>query len=200
MPFLSYQASTEEAIRNGGRFLKEAGMQAVKVEGVGPALTAVEAMVKAGIPVMGHLGYTPQSVHRFGSHVVQGRTGRAAAQLIDDALALEAAGIFALVLECVPAEVARLVTERVTIATIGIGAGPFCDGQILVFHDVMGMTRDNFRFVKRYAGLADTIRQAAGTYAAEVRDGAFPAAAHSFSMPADEERRLLDLLFQDKDV
>ena len=190
MPFLSYQAGSDDAVRNAGRFLKEGGVEAVKVEGAGPILGVVERLVEVGIPVMGHLGYTPQSVHRFGSNVVQAKTATRAGELLDDAIALEGAGAFAVVLECVPAEVARLISERLTVPTIGIGAGPFCDGQILVLHDMLGLTPRSPRFVKRYAELAGLISEAATAYVSEVRGGTFPAAEHSYGMPDDELRAL----------
>lgn len=186
MPFLSYQTGSPDAVRNAGRFLKESGVEAVKLEGAGPILETIQTIVRVGIPVMGHLGFTPQSVHRFGSQVVQGKTRGQAEALLEDALALEAAGVFAIVLECVPGPVARVITDRLAIPTIGIGAGPYCDGQILVFHDLVGLTPGGFRFVKRYAVLADTILQAVGSYVRDVREGSFPAAEHSFSMPAEE--------------
>jgi len=190
MPFLSYQTGIDDAVRNAGRFLKEGGVEAVKLEGAGPALEVVERLVQVGIPVMGHLGYTPQSVHRFGSNVVQGKTAAKADELLDDAIALEGAGVFGMVLECLPAEVARLITERLTVPTIGIGAGPFCDGQILVFHDLVGLTPSPPRFAKQYAALARIIEDAAAAYLRDVRDGRFPAAEHCYQMSEDELRAL----------
>ncbi|MGO9010895.1 MAG: 3-methyl-2-oxobutanoate hydroxymethyltransferase [Bryobacteraceae bacterium] len=191
MPFLSYQTGMDDAVRNAGRFLKEAGVEAVKVEGAGPVLAVVERLVELGIPVLGHLGYTPQSVHRFGSNIVQGKTAARAGELLNDAIALEGAGAFAVVLECVPAEVARLITERLTVPTIGIGAGPFCDGQILVLHDALGLTPRSPRLAKRYCELGGMISQAAASYIREVREGAFPAAEHCYEMPEDELRALI---------
>jgi len=190
MPFLSYQTGLDDAVRNAGRFLKEGGVEAVKLEGAGPLLTVVERLVETGIPVMGHLGYTPQSVHRFGSNIVQAKTAARAGEMLNDAIALEGAGAFAIVLECVPAEVARLITERLTIPTIGIGAGPFCDGQILVLHDALGLTPRSPRLAKRYLELGTTISEAAASYILEVREGAFPAAEHCYEMPEDELRTL----------
>lgn len=190
MPFLSYQTGVDDAVRNAGRFLKEGGVEAVKVEGAGPALAAVERLIEVGIPVLGHLGYTPQSVHRFGSNIVQGKTAARAGELLNDAIALEGAGVFAMVLECVPAEVARMITERLTVPTIGIGAGPFCDGQILVLHDMLGLTPRSPRFVKRYAEFGREISEAAAAYVREVREGSFPAAEHCYAMPEDELREL----------
>jgi len=190
MPFLSYQTGLDEAVSNAGRFLKEGGMEAVKVEGAGPVLAVVERLVQVGIPVLGHLGYTPQSVHRFGSSIVQGKTAALAGELLNDAIALEGAGAFGVVLECVPAEVARLITERLTVPTIGIGAGPFCDGQILVLHDALGLTPWSPRLAKRYLELGGLIAEAAATYARDVRDGAFPAAENCYEMPKDQLRAL----------
>jgi 3-methyl-2-oxobutanoate hydroxymethyltransferase len=190
MPFLSYQTGVDDAVRNAGRLLKEGGVEAVKVEGAGPTLAVVERLVEVGIPVLGHLGYTPQSVHRFGSNVVQGKTAAQAGELLNDAIALEGAGAFAVVLECVPAEVARLITERLTVPTIGIGAGPFCDGQILVLHDALGLTAWSPRFAKRYTEMGGMISEAAASYIREVREGAFPAAEHCYEMPEDELRAL----------
>jgi len=191
MPFLSYQTGPDDAVRNAGRFLKEGGVEAVKVEGAGPILGVVERLVEVGIPVLGHLGYTPQSVHRFGTNIVQAKTAARAGELLHDAMALEGAGAFAVVLECVPAEVARLITERLTVPTIGIGAGPFCDGQILVLHDMLGLTPRSPRFVKRYAEMGGMISRAAAAYVDEVRGGTFPAAGHCYTMP-EEERRTLE--------
>jgi 3-methyl-2-oxobutanoate hydroxymethyltransferase len=190
MPFLSYQTGIDDAVRNAGRFMKECGVEAVKLEGAGPVLAAVERLVQVGIPVMGHLGYTPQSSHRFGSNVVQGKTAAKANELVDDAIALEGAGVFAVVLECLPAEVARMITERLTVPTIGIGAGPFCDGQILVFQDMVGMTPSPPRFAKQYADLSRVIEDAASSYVHDVRDGAFPAAEHCYQMPEEELRAI----------
>jgi 3-methyl-2-oxobutanoate hydroxymethyltransferase len=190
MPFLSYQTGVDEAVRNAGRFLKEGGVEAVKVEGAGPVLAVVQRLTEVGIPVMGHLGYTPQSVHRFGSNIVQGKTAERAGELLNDAMALEAAGVFAIVLECMPAEVARLITERLTASTIGIGAGPFCDGQILVLHDALGLTPRSPRLAKRYLELGGTITEAAASYIREVREGSFPSAEHCYEMPEEELRAL----------
>jgi len=187
MPFMSFQADPGDAIWNAGMFLKEAGAQAVKLEGAGPVLDTIAEMVAVGIPVMGHLGFTPQSSHRFGSQVIQAKTDEQAEQLLEDARALEAAGAFAVVLECVPAQVSRLVTEQLGIPTIGIGAGPHCDGQILVFHDLVGLTQGyHLRFVKQYANLADTIRDAVGNYVRDVRESSFPTPDHSFFMEQGE--------------
>lgn len=181
MPFLSYQVSAEDALRNAGRLLKEGGAEAVKVEGGSEIGETVAALVRAGIPVMGHLGLTPQSIHQFGSYKVRGTEGDEARRILDDAIALEQAGAFALVLEKVPADLARQVTGRVRIPTIGIGAGPHTDGQILVTHDLLGLfTRFRPRFVRRYAELAETIGTALKAFGRDVRDGTFPAADESY--------------------
>lgn len=180
MPFLSYQASREEAVRNAGRFLKEGGAQAVKLEG--PLIELVEVLSDRGIPVMGHLGLTPQSVHAMGGYRVQARTEEAADRLLADALALEKAGIFALVLEGVPSHVAKRVTEALRTPTIGIGAGPHCDGQVLVVHDLLGLSFGDLpRFVKPYANVREEMTRAVRSFAAEVKGGAFPGEEHSYS-------------------
>jgi 3-methyl-2-oxobutanoate hydroxymethyltransferase len=181
MPFLSYQVTVEDAIRNAGRALQEAGVHGVKLEGGGAMVPTVEALVTRGIPVMGHLGFTPQSVHQLGGYRVQGRSPDAAAQLVADAQALERAGAFSLVLELVPTGVAKQVTESVSIPTIGIGSGPSCDGQVLVLHDMLGLN-ENFqaKFVKRYADLGPAVRAAVTSFAEDVRAGRYPDAGHSF--------------------
>jgi 3-methyl-2-oxobutanoate hydroxymethyltransferase len=180
LPFLSYQVSKSAAVRNAGRVLKRAGVGAVKLEGGRTFAPTVRALVDAGIPVMGHLGFTPQSMHVLGGIRVQGREAAAASRLIDDAQALEQAGAFSLVLEFLSASVAQQVTAAVSIPTIGIGAGPGCDGQVLVLHDMLGLNeRFNAKFVKRYAQLAAAVRGAAEAFATEVRAGQFPDAAHS---------------------
>ncbi len=181
MPFMSYQSSVEEGLRNAGRFLKEAGANGVKLEGGGRVLDLVHKLTEAGIPVMGHLGLTPQSVNQFGGNRVQGRTEEAARQIVQDAKSLEAAGAFALVLEAVPAWVGEEVTKTLEIPTIGIGAGPGCDAQVLVFHDFLGITPGKLgRYVKRYAALGDEIIAAARSFASEVASGAYPGAEHSY--------------------
>jgi 3-methyl-2-oxobutanoate hydroxymethyltransferase len=184
MPFMSYQANPDDAVRNAGRLLQEGGANAVKFEGGSHVVSLVRRMVEVGIPVMGHLGLTPQSVNQFGGHKVQGKTPAAAARIINDARALEAAGAFAIVLETIPAPLAKMVTERLTIPTIGIGAGPDCDGQVQVFHDMLGIYDDQrpLKHAKQYAHLGEIIRQAVRTYIAEVEGGAFPTAEHSFAM------------------
>lgn len=181
MPFMSYQAEVGEAVRNAGRFLKEGGMDAVKLEGGRERVEAVRAIVGAGIPVMGHLGLTPQSVHQLGGFRPQGKTASAAQRLLEDALLLEEAGCFSLVLESVPARLAEHISKKLSIPTIGIGAGPHCDGQVLVTPDVLGLFSDlRPRFVKQYADLGTEVVRAASTYCDEVRSGVFPAQEHSF--------------------
>ncbi|HEU5278440.1 MAG TPA: 3-methyl-2-oxobutanoate hydroxymethyltransferase [Gaiellaceae bacterium] len=190
MPFGSYNVSDEEAVRNAVRFVKEGAAEVVKLEGAGPSLARARAIVQAGVPVMGHLGLTPQSETMLGGYKTQGRTAAKARQLLADALSLEAAGCFAIVLEAVPTPVAARITESLTIPTIGIGAGPACDGQVLVYHDLLGLTEGRApRFVKRYANLAEEIRGALTRYRDEVRSGTYPAEEHTYGMP-DEEFQL----------
>jgi 3-methyl-2-oxobutanoate hydroxymethyltransferase len=187
MPFGSFQVSDEEAVRNAVRFVKEAGADAVKIEGAGPTLSRVLALVGAGIPVMGHLGLTPQSATMLGGFRAQGRTAAKARRLLEDAIALEQAGCFALVLEAVPAAVAARISDELSIPTIGIGSGPDCDGQVLVLHDLLGLYDGRApRFAKRYADIGTKIRAAIERYAADVRSGAFPAEEHTYAMPEDE--------------
>src|SRR3989440_6698989 len=175
MPWLSYHVSVEEAVRNAGRFIREGRAECVKLEGGRKRLAVIEAILAAEIPVMGHLGLTPQSIHVMGGYRVQGQQAEGAAALVEDARALADAGCFAVVLEGVPAEVARLVTEAVPVPTIGIGAGPWCDGQVLVFHDVLGLEdRVLPRFVRRYASLKADAVAAVEAFAADVRSGRFP--------------------------
>jgi len=183
LPFMSYQASTADAVRNAGRFLQEAGMDAVKLEGGRERAEAVAAIVSAGIPVVGHLGLTPQSVHQLGGYRTQGRSPEAALHLIEDAQLLQQAGCFAVVLESIPARLGALVSRKLDIPTIGIGAGPDCDGQVLVSHDLLGMF-DRFtpRFVKQYAQFHQLMAQAFASFAADVQGGEFPAQEHVFSM------------------
>jgi len=187
MPFMSYQADVNEAVRNAGRFLQQAGMEAVKLEGGRERADAVRAIVGAGIPVMGHLGLTPQSVNQLGGFRPQGRNASAAQRLLEDALLLEEAGCFSLVLESVPARLAEFVSQKISIPTIGIGAGAGCDGQVLVTHDLLGLF-DRFtpKFVKKYADFHGEMQRAFSEYLAEVQSRAFPAAEHSVEM-ADEE-------------
>ena len=181
MPFLSHQISPEEALRNAGRFLSEGGAHSVKLEGGVTAAPTIRRLVQAGIPVMGHVGLTPQSVHAMGGFRVQGKTEEAADGVLADALAVAEAGAFALVLEGIPSDLAAEVTAAVPIPTIGIGAGPACDGQVLVCYDLLGLTPDlKPRFVKRYAELFEAGKEAVATYCEEVRSGAFPSEEHGF--------------------
>ena len=194
LPFMSFQPSDRDAILAAGRFVKEAGADAVKVEGAGPTLSRIRAITGAGIPVMGHLGLTPQSATALGGFRAQGRTAEAALQLVDEAIAVEAAGAFALVLECVPAEIAAAITERVRIPTIGIGAGPDCHGQVLVlygqvlvWHDLLGIgSGTSPRFVERYAKLHQASLDAIEHYVRDVRSRSFPAERHTYAI-SDEE-------------
>lgn len=181
MPFLTYQVTREDAIRNAGRAMASTGCHAVKVEGGVRIAPTVRALVEVGIPVMGHIGLTPQSLHTLGGARVQGRDEAAAQRVKDDARALEEAGAFAVVLELVPAALAGEISRSLAIPTIGIGAGPACDGQVLVLHDMLGLN-DEFsaKFVKKYASLSGDVRKAVATYAAEVREGRFPGPEHSF--------------------
>ena len=192
MPFMSYQASVEDAVRNAGRFLKEAGMDAVKLEGGHERAEAVRVITGAGIPVMGHIGLTPQSVHQLGGFRAQGKTAMAAKRLLEDAHILEEAGCFSLVLESVPARLAELISQRISIPTIGIGAGVGCDGQVLVTHDLLGLF-DRFtpKFVKQYASLHAEMQRAFGEYIADVQTKAFPAVEHTVEMVDEEWQSLM---------
>jgi 3-methyl-2-oxobutanoate hydroxymethyltransferase len=189
LPFMSYQVSDEEAVANGGRLIKEGGADAVKLEGAGPSLERVRALVSAGMPVMGHLGLTPQTATALGGHKAQGRQAEAAERLFMEAVALEQAGCFAMVLEAVPAPVAAAITSRVGIPTIGIGSGAGTDGQVLVLHDMLGIRSGDGpqpRFVKRYADVGAEMSRAVSEYADEVRSHAYPAAEHTYSIPDEE--------------
>lgn len=192
MPFMSYQVSTEEAVRNAGRFMKEAGCEAVKLEGGDEVIDVTKSIVNAGIPVLGHLGLTPQTVSKLGGYRIQGKNANAAKKILDQAIRLEQAGCFAVVLECVPAKVAKLITQRLNIPTIGIGAGVDCDGQVLVTNDMIGLF-DRFvpKFVKQYVKLSGLLSEAFAKYRDEVEKGVFPAKEHSFAI-ADEEANKLD--------
>jgi 3-methyl-2-oxobutanoate hydroxymethyltransferase len=187
MPFLSYQTSLADAIRNAGRFLSDGGMDAVKLEGGAERAATVHALVDAGIPVIGHIGLMPQSIRALGGYRAQGGTATAARRLLEDALTLEGAGCFALVLEAVPDRVAALITKSLSIPTIGIGAGSACDGQVLVFHDVVGL-QDSLlpRFVKRYASLLEEAQRALESYRQEVAERRFPGPEHAYPMPDEE--------------
>jgi len=197
MPFGSYQTSIPDAIANAARFLKEAGMDSVKIEGGAEVVDTARALTRSGIAVMAHVGLTPQRVAQFGGFKVQAKDAASAKQLIDDALALEDAGCWSIVLESVPARVAALVTERLTIPTIGIGAGAQCDAQVLVFHDAVGLYPDfTPKFAKRYAELGDAIVAAMKAYRQEVADGTFPTSEHSFTMKTEELEKLRAALEQ----
>lgn len=192
MPFMSYQADINDAVRNAGRFLKEAGMDSVKLEGGQEMTPTIKAIIAAGIPVLGHIGLTPQSQSKLGGYRVQGRTAAAAKKLLEDALALQEIGCFGIVLEAVPAVVAREISHRLHIPTIGIGAGAGCDGQVLVFHDLLGLyDRLQPRFVKEYADLRQSIIDAFAAYRHEVDNRTFPAQEHTYGMKAEEEEAFL---------
>ncbi len=191
MPFMSYKVSIDQALENCARMLQEGGAEAVKLEGAGRVVEVVRAVVDSGIPVMGHIGLTPQSIYQFGGYRIQGKTKATAEDLVSHAKDLEAAGAFSLVIELVPSETARLITEAVDIPTIGIGAGPYCDGQVLVLWDMLGLFEDfNPKFVKKYASIRSIIKDAVTAYVGEVRDGLFPTDEHSFEMADEETGRL----------
>ena len=192
MPFMSYQISTEEAVRNAGRFMKEAGCDAVKLEGGDEVVEVTKAIVGAGIPVLGHLGLTPQTVSKLGGYRIQGKDADSAKKILDQALRLEQVGCFAVVLECVPDKVAKLITERLKIPVIGIGAGPDCDGQVLVTNDMIGLF-DKFvpKFVKQYVKLSSLLTDAFTRYKDEVEKGVFPGKEHCFAIKDEEAGKLL---------
>ncbi|RAQ97846.1 3-methyl-2-oxobutanoate hydroxymethyltransferase [Thermogemmatispora tikiterensis] len=196
MPWLSYHISLEESVRNAGRLIREGQAEAVKLEGGRKRLPVIEALLAAEIPVMGHLGLTPQSVRVMGGYRVQGRRLEAARALVEDARALAAAGVFAIVLEGVPTIVARAITRLVPVPTIGIGAGPHCDGQVLVFHDLLGwhLDRRKAKFVRQYARLGEAAVSALQSFFADVRSGAFPSEGESYRMEEEEERAFEALL------
>lgn len=191
MPFMSYEISVEQALANAGRIIKETGAQAVKLEGGTDIVEQVKALVKAKIPVMGHLGLTPQSVNIFGGFRVQGKDALDAQKIIDSALALQDAGVFAIVLECIPAKLAKIITDKLSIPTIGIGAGKECDGQVLVWQDSVGMF-DDFtpKFVKKYANAGEILKNAFETYIKEVEEGIFPETKHEFTIDENELNKL----------
>ncbi len=183
MPFMTYHISVEQALQNAARFIQEAGAQAIKLEGGVTVAEKVRRMVQCGMPVMGHIGLTPQSIHQFGGHKVQGKSPEAAKRLLDDAIALDEAGAFAIVLETVPTPLATLITEKVSVPTIGIGAGIGCDGQVQVINDILGSFADFVpKHAKQYAKLTDIIRKAVTDYHNEVKDGTFPTEKQSFTM------------------
>ncbi len=200
MPFLSYHTGPADAVRNAGRFLQEAGAQAVKLEGGRARAATVAAVVEADIPVMGHIGLTPQAVNSMGGYRVQGRSLDQVELLLDDARALCDAGVFSIVLEGIPAAVAKLITQSVPVPTIGIGAGPDCDGQILVLHDMAGMSSTTpARFVRRYADLSQALAQAAAAFAADIRSGSYPSEKESYPTPPELERALDERLAARRD-
>jgi 3-methyl-2-oxobutanoate hydroxymethyltransferase len=183
MPFMTYHVSVEDALRNAARFIQEGGAQAVKLEGGETVADKVKRMVECGIPVLGHIGLTPQSVHQFGGFKVQGRTPEAAVRLLNDARALDEAGVFGIVLETVPAPLSKLITETVSVPTIGIGAGPHCDGQVQVVNDILGLFTDFVpKHAKQYAVLCDVIKGAVSDYMSEVKDQTFPTSKQSYTM------------------
>jgi 3-methyl-2-oxobutanoate hydroxymethyltransferase len=195
MPWLSYHLSVEETVRNAGRLLREGGAEAVKLEGGRKRLPMIEALLSAEIPVMGHLGLTPQSIHTMGGYRVQGKRADAARELLEDARALAAAGVFGIVLEGVPNVLAQVVTQEVPVPTIGIGAGPHCDGQVLVFHDVLGLYDGRVpKFVRQYAHLADIATEALQHFFADVQEGTFPSDAESYHMDEESTRAFYTLM------
>jgi 3-methyl-2-oxobutanoate hydroxymethyltransferase len=195
MPWLSYHVSVEEAVRNAGRFIREGRAECVKLEGGRKRLAVIEAILAAEIPVMGHLGLTPQSIHVMGGYRVQGKRAEAARELVADAQALAAAGVFAIVLEGVPDVLAQIVTQEVPVPTIGIGAGPHCDGQVLVYHDVLGLYEGRVpKFVRQYAHLADVATEALQGFFADVQAGTFPSDAESYHMDEESARTLRALM------
>ncbi len=197
LPFMSYQADTAEAIRNAGRLLKEGGCQSVKLEGGRAVAETVSRITEAGIPVMGHLGLTPQAVNQLGGYRIQGRTTKAAVEMIDDAKALEEAGAYALVLEGVPKQLAQMITERLSIPTIGIGAGVNCDGQVQVFHDLLGLFDDfSPKHARKYANLSEIIQGAVSRYVSDVQEQTFPTDKESFSMKPEVVQELTGQHFE----
>ncbi|WP_417018317.1 3-methyl-2-oxobutanoate hydroxymethyltransferase [Anaerotignum sp.] len=191
MPFMSYQVSVEEAVYNAGRLMKEGRCQAVKLEGGASVCPQIRAITNASIPVMAHIGLTPQSINAFGGFKVQGKSEEAAKKLLEDAKAIEEAGAFAVVLECVPAKLAELISKSISIPTIGIGAGAGCDGQILVYQDMLGLFSDfTPKFVKKYANVGEMMTQAFRDYIADVQEGSFPAPEHTFAISEDVIKKL----------
>jgi 3-methyl-2-oxobutanoate hydroxymethyltransferase len=191
MPFGSYHISEERALDSAVRYIKEGGVEAVKIEGGSRRSLLIEALIENEVPVMGHIGLMPQSLHKMGGYKVQGKTIESAQRLIDDAVALEHAGVFSIVLEGIPVEIARLITERIHVPTIGIGAGPYCDGQILVYSDLVGLTFGHQpKFVRKYVDLKSQINEALVNYVRDVREGRFPADAESYHMPVEVAAKL----------
>jgi len=199
MPWLSYHLSVEETVRNAGRLLREGGAEAVKLEGGRKRLPMIEALLSAEIPVMGHLGLTPQSIHTMGGYRVQGKRAEAARELLEDARALAAAGVFGIVLEGVPNVLAQVITQEVPVPTIGIGAGQYCDGQVLVFHDVLGLYDGRVpKFVRQYAHLADVATEALQHFFADVQEGTFPSDAESYHMDEESTRAFYALMREEE--
>jgi len=190
MPFMTYHTNVSDAMRNAGRLIQEGGAQAIKLEGGAAVAETVKRVVDCGIPVVGHIGLTPQSINQLGGYKVQGRTPEAALRLLEDARALEEAGVFAIVLEVVPAQLAELITQKISVPTIGIGAGAGCDGQVQVVSDILGLSSCCFKHTKQYANLGDIMHAAITQFDSEVKSGSFPADEHSFSM---DERLLAEL-------
>ena len=191
MPFMSYQTSVCDAVKNAGRLIKEGGAQAVKLEGGAAVKEQIKAIVNASIPVVGHIGLTPQSINTFGGFKVQGKSEESARKIIEDAKIIEEAGAFMLVMECVPERLAKIITESVNIPTIGIGAGKYCDGQVLVYQDMLGMFTDFVpKFVKKYADVGEIMKNAFSEYIKEVKSGAFPAEEHTFKIDDDVINKL----------
>lgn len=200
LPFMTYQVSMEDALKSAGRLMSEAGAHGVKLEGGRQVAPTIRRLVDVGVPVMAHVGLTPQSVHALGGFSVQGKTTEAAKRMIDDALALEEAGAFAVVLEMVPAELAQVISSKLTIPTIGIGAGPDCDGQVLVFHDFIGYTSGYIpKHNKRYANVAQIIKKAASQYVVDVAEGKFPEEEQTVRFKPEEWARIAPILKGDTD-
>jgi 3-methyl-2-oxobutanoate hydroxymethyltransferase len=193
MPYFSFHLSIDESVMNASRFLKEAGAKAVKIEGASrKRLKLIEALVEAEIPVMGHVGLTPQSIHHFGQFKVKGREVEEAKKIITDAINLEKSGVFSVVLECIPMEVGRIITEKLEVPTIGIGAGPYCDGQILVFHDLVGYSNGYLpKFVKKYADFHEIISRSVRSYIDDVKEGKFPNDKYSYHLKTEETAKLI---------
>lgn len=193
MPFLSYQTSKEDAVKNAGRFLKEGGAEAVKIEGGEESLSQIKKIIKAGIPVLGHLGLTPQRIHQFGGYRPRGKSKSEAEKIIEDSIKLEEAGVFGLVLESIPKEIGKIITEKLSIPTIGIGAGPHCDGQVLVIHDILGLSELSPKFTKEYVNLNSKIEDAVKKFKNEVESKDFPTEKHSYIMKKEQEKYLQEL-------
>ncbi len=194
MPFNSYQSSTEEAIKNAGKLIKEGNAEAIKIEGGKESLKQIKGILETGIPVMGHLGLTPQKILQFGEYKVRGKTGKEAYRIFEEAKMLEEAGVFSLVLEAIPWELGEIITKNLEIPTIGIGAGPHCDGQILVLHDILGLSSFSPKFAKKYADLNSSIKKAVKNFSEEVKDKKFPDSKHTYSMKEEEFKKFKELI------